>query len=221
MMQKNKFRKLPIVKEDSWLEPVAQAGFERYDRYKNRLSQIENEYGSLVKFADAYNYFGINHDAKKKAWVYREWAPKAHSLFLTGDFNDWNPEDHPLKRNEDGVWEIVLSDKKYKNKLVHGSRFKVLVHSDAGSHYRIPAYVKKVIQNDENKDFAGQFWNPGKYNWEGDKFSHSQKEELFIYEAHIGMAQEKGDVGTYKEFTENVLNNFLGIHPSRIAPPFF
>ncbi|MEA3446795.1 MAG: alpha-amylase family glycosyl hydrolase [Bacteroidota bacterium] len=205
METKNKSRKLPIVNKDSWLEPVAQDVFDRYQRYKERLKQIENQHGSLLKFADAHNYFGINFDPKKKAWVYREWAPKAHALFLTGDFNNWDTESHPLKREENGTWEIELNKKEYNDKLIHNSKFKVLVHSDTGSHYKIPAYIRKVIQDDVSKDFAAQFRSPVKFNWEGDKFDLSQHKELFIYEAHIGMAQEKEDVGTYKEFTRNIL----------------
>lgn len=205
MKAQNKFEELPIVKKDPWLEPVAREVYERHERYKNRLKEIETQNGNLSKFADAYNYFGINFDKKKKAWVYREWAPKAHSLFLTGDFNSWDSESHPMHRNDDGVWEISLAEKEYKNKLVHGSKFKVLVHSDAGSHHRIPAYIRKVIQDDVTKDFAAQFWHPGKFNWEGDKFNFAQHNELLIYEAHIGMAQEKEGVGTYREFTEHIL----------------
>ncbi|MCF8373334.1 MAG: alpha amylase C-terminal domain-containing protein [Bacteroidales bacterium] len=205
MKAQNKIEKLPIVINDPWLEPVAREVFERNQRFRDRLQEIEKEHGSLSKFADAYKNLGINSDSKKKAWVYREWAPKAQSLFLTGDFNDWDPESHPLQQGDDGIWEIILDKKEYKDKLVHGSKFKVLVHSDAGSHYRIPAYSTKLIQDNESKDFAAQFWNPKKFNWEGDKFDFGQHGELLIYEAHIGMAQEKEDVGTYNEFTENIL----------------
>ncbi len=200
-----KVKKLPIVKKDTWLEPVANEVFERYERYKNRLLEIDSNYGSILKFADAYNYFGFNFDSKTKTWIYREWAPKANALFLCGDFNGWDPASHPLKRIGNGIWEIKINANEYEGSLVHGSKYKVLVHSNTGSHYRIPAYVRRVVQDEDTKDFSAQIWYPGKFNWEGDNFEVKQIKDLLIYEAHIGMAQETESVGTYKEFTEKVL----------------
>ncbi len=39
---------------------------------------------------------------------------------------------------------------------------------------------------------------------------------LRVYEAHVGMAQEEGKVGTYKEFTANVLPRIAGLHYNAI-----
>jgi 1,4-alpha-glucan branching enzyme len=36
-------------------------------------------------------------------------APQALSVFLSGDFNEWNPSSHPLKKGKDGTWKIYLS----------------------------------------------------------------------------------------------------------------
>ena len=35
------------------------------------------------------------------------WAPNAENVFVTGDFNGWNKNSHPLKQRDDesGVWE--------------------------------------------------------------------------------------------------------------------
>lgn len=30
--------------------------------------------------------------------------PGAREVSLVGDFNDWNPKRHPMKRDENGVW---------------------------------------------------------------------------------------------------------------------
>ncbi len=205
MPNKYKYRKLAIVAKDPWLEPVAKDVFNRYLKYKQQLDYINDNFGSLLKFADAYKYFGFNFDKKNNSWVYREWAPKADALFLSGDFNNWNESSHPLIKDNFGVWTIELDAGKYKQKLKHGSKIKVIVHSAKGIHWRIPAYARKLIQDDSTKDFTAQFWNPPKYNWEGDKFDMSTIDPVLIYECHIGMAQEKKDVGTYREFTENIL----------------
>ena len=36
-------------------------------------------------------------------------APQAVSVFLSGDFNQWNTSSHPLKKGKDGKWKISLS----------------------------------------------------------------------------------------------------------------
>ena len=61
---------------------------------------------TLSDFANAYNYFGIHH--VDGGWVYREWAPAAYQLYLTGDFNNWSKSSHPLKPVGNGNWEIFL-----------------------------------------------------------------------------------------------------------------
>jgi 1,4-alpha-glucan branching enzyme len=35
-------------------------------------------------------------------------APRARSVFLTGNFNQWNPSSHPLKKDRQGIWKISL-----------------------------------------------------------------------------------------------------------------
>ncbi len=32
-------------------------------------------------------------------------APDAHAVYLCGDFNDWDTEAHPMKRQTDGTWQ--------------------------------------------------------------------------------------------------------------------
>jgi 1,4-alpha-glucan branching enzyme len=197
---------LPLVKNDSWLEPVSQAVAERYERFRNRMDYIQNNYGNLRAYASADQMFGFNYDPVRKGWWYREWAPSAAQLYLMGDFNDWNNSSHPLVNNGRGIWEIFLDDKTYSEKLRHESFLKVVVHSAKGAQERIPVYIKRVVQDENTKDFTGQFWNPEKafqFRFKTPKLP--ENEPLLIYESHVGMAQEKEGVGTYIEFKDNVL----------------
>lgn len=41
-------------------------------------------------------------------------APTAQQVVLVGDFNQWNPTSHPLKKQVDGSWQLAVS-------LSHGS----------------------------------------------------------------------------------------------------
>lgn len=33
--------------------------------------------------------------------------PGAESVFLLGDFNQWNPNSHPMKKDASGVWKKI------------------------------------------------------------------------------------------------------------------
>lgn len=175
--------------------------------YKATLGHVEYEYGSLLEFARAHEYFGIHFEPFRNGWVYREWAPQAYNIFLMGDFNGWNKYSHPLKKDVRGYWEIFLPYEQYKDSFVHGSKIKIHVEGKNGALDRIPAYIRRVIQNEETHDFAGQLWFPKEtFKWTDQDFDpRSNCAQPLIYECHVGMAQEKMGVGTYMEFAENIL----------------
>ncbi|MEZ5148875.1 MAG: alpha-amylase family glycosyl hydrolase [Bacteroidales bacterium] len=198
-------KKLKLVKDDPWLQPVEGQVLDRYNRYHQKLHEISDNFGSIEQFADGYMYFGINYDAKQKAYVYREWAPEAFNLYLTGDFNQWQKHSHPLKKDKYGVWEIMLPENDYKEAFTHGSKVKVLVNSRKGEQFRIPAYIKRAVQDEDTKNFTGQVWLPKQFNWPKLQKTDNKVGDLFIYECHVGMAQEKEGVGTYTEFKDNIL----------------
>ncbi|MCF6170518.1 MAG: alpha amylase C-terminal domain-containing protein [Bacteroidales bacterium] len=198
-------RRFKLIKQDPWLEPSAKDIEERFARFQEKLKFIERDFGSLPEFAEGYKYFGVHVDATRKGWVYREWAPQANALYLTGDFNNWEQYSCPMVKNEFGVWEVFIDEETYGKTFVHGSKIKVLVDSQKGLNYRIPAYITRVVQDEDTKNFSGQLWFPEVFSWKGDTFKIKSADDLFIYECHVGMAQEKEGVGTYAEFTENIL----------------
>ncbi|MDP4282748.1 MAG: alpha-amylase family glycosyl hydrolase, partial [Bacteroidota bacterium] len=201
----NTQRKIKMVKDDPWLLPAEQEINDRYERFKKTYEEIRTSYSGLMKFADAYHYFGINYDKKQKGWYYREWAPKAQDLYLFGDFNNWQRYSHRLTPDRNGVWEIFLPEEEYADRFRHGSLVKVMVHSDMGWNERIPAYIHRVVQDQSGTNFSGQVWLPEKFDWEGDHFDMGSLEELMIYESHVGMAQEKEGIGTFVEFADYII----------------
>ena len=195
---------LQIIKEDPWLEPVSNEINERYQRFIDKKKSIEADHGSLYDLASAYKTMGFHLNDDKTFLTYREWAPKANNLFLIGDFNDWEYFTHPLQKKENGIWEIKLKLSEYP-KLAHQAKVKVVVQSQGKTQVKIPAYIRRVIQNEDTKDYAGQLWLTDEYNWKTPLKKKHSTEALLIYETHIGMAQENAAVGTYKEFEENLL----------------
>ncbi len=192
-----------IVKDDPWLGPYTNEISDRINRFNRLLANIEREYGSLEDFSRAYEYYGINYDEKSEGWWYREWAPAAEALYFMGDFNGWNRTSHPMSKNKKGDWEIFID----RNLLKHGDKVKVHIVYKGKGRDRIPAYIRRTMQDPGTHDFTGQVWHPDKpFRWTDGKFRLEPINEApIIYEVHVGMAQEKEDIGSYLEFIDNVL----------------
>jgi len=195
-----------LIEQDPWLAPYADALRRRYRDYKKALADIERNAGSLQAFSEGYKYFGFNRglcEARPGIW-YREWAPGAEAMFLTGDFNHWDRTSHPLTRDEYGVWHLFLPDENGQNTLVHEGRVKVVVHSATGMLDRVPAYIRRVLFDPETFAATGQYWEPSAdYAWQNPvpKLKHSPR----VYEAHVGMATEEERVGTFREFADRLV----------------
>ncbi|PIB34178.1 1,4-alpha-glucan branching protein [Reichenbachiella sp. 5M10] len=194
-----------LVADDGWLKPYESDIEQRHQFYQDRLASLEAVSGSLREFASADAYFGLNYDRKAKGWWYREWAPAADGLSLIGEFNGWDAELHPLTQNEQGVWGVFVADDS-EHPLRHGDLIKVKVQNGFEDRDRIPAYIKRTVQDPETYDFKAQVWAPEKtFRWTDKKFDPKVISNPVIYECHVGMAQEKEGVGTYREFADEVL----------------
>jgi 1,4-alpha-glucan branching enzyme len=192
---------LKILEIDPWLAPHRYDLEERMKRYHGVKKALLGDIKCFKDFANGHHYFGFHQT--EDGWYYREWAPAADALYLIGDFNGWNRESHPLARKENGVWEIFIPG---KNSLTHESLVKVHVKSQGTGIDRIPLYIRRVKQDPTNHNFSGQIWAPEKpFVWTDSDFRVDTKKAPLIYETHIGMAQEKCDIGTYKEFEDNML----------------
>ena len=171
----------------------------RMDLYHRTKERILPNGMDLKEFANAHNYFGIHH--LDGAWVYREWAPSAHQLYLTGEFNDWNFTSHPLKRLDNGIWELYLEG---DNALWDGCKVKTVVDANLQRTDHIPLYARRVVQEEGKVTWCAEVVDDRKrFDWTDQDFKPAQS--LYIYEAHVGMAQEEGKVGSYREFAQYVL----------------
>lgn len=188
-----------ILEIDPWIKDYKNDINLRMDEYKKQKNRLLKKGEKLKDFANAHNYYGFHK--VKTGWIYREWAPNAKGLYLIGDFNNWDRHSHPLKKINDGDWEIFI---KGIRTIPHKSRVKVMVDYGESFQDRIPLFARRV-ERDKNLDFSAIIENPRKkFKWTDDKFK-IKKHDLLIYEAHIGMALEKEDVGSYKDFEKNML----------------
>ena len=171
----------------------------RMHLYHSTKDRLLAQGSTLNDFANAHEYFGIHH--VDGGWVYREWAPSAHQLYLTGDFNNWNQTEYPMNRLENGVWELFLEG---ENTLWDGCKVKTVVDANLTRTEHIPLYARRVVQDKETVTWCAEVVDDWKvFKWTDEDFEPA--DSLYIYEAHIGMAQEEGKVGTYREFAQYVL----------------
>lgn len=167
--------------------------------YRATKARILGEGQTLNDFANAHNFFGFHR--VDGGWVYREWAPSAYQLYLEGDFNGWNQASHPLTPIGNGNWEIRLEG---DNALWDGCKVKTVVDSNMTRTEHIPLYARRVVQDPKTITFCAEVVDDQKtFPWTDADFQGEKS--LYIYEAHVGMAQEEGKVGTYREFADYTL----------------
>ena len=192
---------LNLIERDGYLAPYTLEIDGRYRYFLQREKDLtKNGRQTLCDFASGYLYFGLHKTST--GWVFREWAPNATRIVLIGDFSNWEERpEYELKALPGGVWEKKMPRKA----LVHGQHYKMKVYWNGGCGERIPAWAQRVVQDDATKIFSAQVWCPEeKYTFKNNRFT-PKRSPLLIYECHVGMAQEEEKVGTYREFTENVL----------------
>ncbi len=188
--------KIKLIEYDPYLEPHKEDLSARIRSYKSKKKELCGG-GSLSTFAEGYKYFGFHKT--RKGWVYREWAPGADNMYVTGDFCHWNTTAHKMTPLGGGVFEIYLPEC-----ARDGQNIQAIVEKDGELLRRVPSYATYVVQDSDTTLWCAKLKDtltPYKFT----DSSFKMPKNPIIYECHIGMAQEKYGVGTYKEFTENVL----------------
>lgn len=188
-----------IIELDPYLKPFEGDINLRMDLYKKKHKELVKRGTTLSDFANAHQYYGIHH--VDGGWVYREWAPNAYQLYLEGEFNNWNKTSHPLKKLENGNWELYLPG---NDALWDGCKIKTVVDANMTRTEHIPLYAHRVVQDSKTVAFCAEVVDDQiKFDWTDASFR--PEKTPFIYECHIGMAQEEGKIGTYREFADNIL----------------
>ena len=170
----------------------------RMRNYRATKKKLLGDGQKLIDFANGHHFFGFHR--QEDGWVYREWAPGAENLFVTGDFCSWDRYAYPMERGDNGVFTCFIPG---ADSLRDGTRVMTVVQRQGRELERIPLYINRVIQEPDGS-WNGVIYIPEEeFSWEDTDFK--PQKDLFIYECHIGMAQEEGKVGSYREFKENVL----------------
>ena len=140
-------------------------------------------------------------------WRFAVWAPKAVSVRVVGDFNDWNGYDKMLERIEtSGVWYGFFTD------IEEGMLYKYAIEAEDGeTYYKADPYAVKSELSPGTASVTKDISN--NYKW-GDKAWISARgknstltEPMNIYEIHIGSwkIHDDGSFYTYRELADELV----------------
>ena len=138
------------------------------------------------------------------------WAPNAKSVSVTGDFNSYDIDLHPLKIREDdsGIWEGfiegVAQGLTYKYHIV--SKFNDITHDKSDPF---------AFFSEKPSKSASRIWGLDGYEWQDTKWMQSRHTvnahdaPVSVYEIHLGSwkrkVEEENRYLTYKELAVELL----------------
>src|SRR5207253_10878796 len=119
---------------------------------------------------------GMGAIAYETGVAFRVWAPHAEKVAVTGTFNDWSKEAHPMVRETDsGYWYGDVPGAKV------GQEYRFHLVTPFGEFSRIDPYAREVTNSAGN----AVVHDPN-FDWEGDDFRMPSWNELVVYELHVG-----------------------------------
>ncbi len=135
-----------------------------------------------------HRFLGAHLDGDQT--VFRVWAPNAEKVAVVGDWNDWDPQRHPMHASESGVWEVTVRG------AGKGVRYKyAITASNGGRQFEKADPV--AFHAETPPDTASIVWDL-EYTWsDGDWMSTRADYNAFsapmsIYECHLGSWSKQG-----------------------------
>ena len=172
----------------------------------------QNLQTAIKRFSDgdelhAYTFLGC-HKAQqdgKDGYVFRVWAPNAHGVSVTGDWNFWNEEDMPMVWLKNGVWEA------FSPYAQEGQAYKFCIRRPDGSRvYKSDPYGFRMM---DQPDTSSRVCTLDGYDWGDAAYRRQQgKKKLLnspmnIYEMHFGSwkRKEDGSCFNYEELADELI----------------
>ncbi len=147
---------------------------------------------------------------KKKGYVFRVWAPRAESVSVIGEFNNWDTETHVMQRMIDGeTFELFIPGLKqfdiYKY-CIKTSDGRQLFKADP---YAVHSETPNAQSSNASKlyDLAGFKWSDKAY-WDKQKHNNIYSSPLNIYEVNLLSWKQHpdGNYLTYRELAVELVN---------------
>ncbi|MCR5625775.1 MAG: 1,4-alpha-glucan branching protein GlgB [Lachnospiraceae bacterium] len=159
---------------------------------------------------DIYKKLGSHPSVHKgkKGYHFAVWAPNALSVSIVGNFNDWNPDTHPMEKpNEVGIWTLFIPE------LTEGEVYKYyIVKPDGRPVYKADPYANYA---EVRPGTASRLFDISKFSWTDSAWMAERakkdmnREPMAIYEVHPGSWMRHprpDDAGfySYREFADRI-----------------
>ena len=154
----------------------------------------------------AYQFFGVHpvKGSRNKSYIFRVWAPKAKSVSVVGDFNNWDRNVNKMELIADGVWEVTIPKLKqfdiYKFSI-EAMDGRILLKSDPyGHHFETrPSTASKIFES--SFKWTDKEWIKNK------KKKNIYKSPINIYEVHLNSwkINDDGNYYDYVSFANNII----------------
>ena len=140
----------------------------------------------------------------KQGVYFAVWAPHAVSVAVTGEFNDWSPDSHPMTRISDsGIWELFTTD------AVPGGLYKYVIATSEGRLlHKADPYASWA---ELRPGTASRISPVSSFIWKDDRWMERRKNNLptlaplSIYEVHLGSWKRNGEEFlTYRELAKEL-----------------
>jgi 1,4-alpha-glucan branching enzyme len=143
--------------------------------------------------------------------TFEVWAAFADAVSVVGDFNDWNPETHPMTDHGHGQFSAFVAEAEV------GDAYLFAIVNDGDLQWRADPRAHAMVHS-----AAGSMvWDHGSYSWLVDDFDMPPRDELVVYEMHIGTFHDEpgGGPGTYLSAIERLDHLVdLGVNAVELMP---
>ncbi|ODA30353.1 alpha-amylase family glycosyl hydrolase [Planctopirus hydrillae] len=147
------------------------------------------------------HHAGMGAILTEQGVAFRVWAPHAQAVSVVGDFNDWQETQHPLSQEYREPTEDHEQAGTAPESVASGFWYGEVTGLSVGAEYlyalklgenwvtRIDPYAKEVTNSVGHSVVADP-----EFDWQDDAFQLPPRNELIIYEMHIGtFAKDAGD----------------------------
>ena len=88
-----------------------------------------------------------NYKGGRRRVIFSLESPDANEVILMGDFNQWNPKAHPMKKDKIGVWKKItmLYPGRYEYRFLVDGQWKNDPNNDHSYPNRFGTYNNVVI----------------------------------------------------------------------------
>lgn len=135
-------------------------------------------------------------------------APSASALSVIGDFNAWNPQQHPLQKTALGYWVLFVPG------VQVGMKYKFALHDQHGN--RLPDKSDPIgFQQEQHPSHSSVIYDHNRYQWQDEQWStrknhHPYRQAMSIYEVHLGSWKRPDDPHqtylSYHQFADDLVD---------------